>query len=634
MSYLDKVTVGSTTYDIQDSKAQADVNDLKSAVSTLNYIDQEIEKTVYEYTSTTIDYTSRTNIRVQSGVLLDNGNSSTVGYAVRSTHASMYKATFGERLKCTDSDYHIRVGYYSTNSTGSANLVYITPYTDEVYLDPRYYFAICIALVDTTGTINSSTALAKVTQYFATTITAGLSDDIDIIDGDIKALMLGKYPVGILVAGQYVSTSDAHFGEFAAYSGWSRSDYIPVNAGQAYAMTSSVQSVYNVFYDSSKSPISGASFTIGTTETIITAPSTAAYMVLSNTTQGMSDTTISKVIKAGLTMEDIASKPKDYFASEAETTIQTIESHSDTPSFVMTVVADPHLLLSSADRIRQTQDTFANINYVTKYCYSDGLAIIGDMVQGNIDGMTQDEVDETIRDVMSWGRFCNDKVYGINGNHDGTNGSIPKTDNYSTMLRLNENYVVRENGAPYFYTDYDHHKIRAIFLCTNQQPAGQQPSAHIWGMGSDQLTWFTATLASVPAGYDIVIFSHIGTFDTEDFKTNRTECCTALNNWIANGGKCIGWFCGHEHLDCIVPTSASGINCPQVVLQCSLLGKWTPTPSNTYIYNLPWVSNDRTDKTVTQDCWTTLIYNKPDNKVYLVRFGAGNDMTIDLSDYD
>ena len=33
MSYLDKVTVGSTTYDIQDSKAQADVNDLKSALA-------------------------------------------------------------------------------------------------------------------------------------------------------------------------------------------------------------------------------------------------------------------------------------------------------------------------------------------------------------------------------------------------------------------------------------------------------------------------------------------------------------------------------------------------------------------------------------------------------------------------
>ena len=33
MSYLDKVTVGSTTYDIQDSKAQADVADLKSATA-------------------------------------------------------------------------------------------------------------------------------------------------------------------------------------------------------------------------------------------------------------------------------------------------------------------------------------------------------------------------------------------------------------------------------------------------------------------------------------------------------------------------------------------------------------------------------------------------------------------------
>ena len=37
MSYLDKVTVGSTTYDIQDTAAQGDIVDLKSAVSPLLY---------------------------------------------------------------------------------------------------------------------------------------------------------------------------------------------------------------------------------------------------------------------------------------------------------------------------------------------------------------------------------------------------------------------------------------------------------------------------------------------------------------------------------------------------------------------------------------------------------------------
>ena len=36
MSYLDKVQVGSTTYDIQDSKATADIVDLKSAINTQN----------------------------------------------------------------------------------------------------------------------------------------------------------------------------------------------------------------------------------------------------------------------------------------------------------------------------------------------------------------------------------------------------------------------------------------------------------------------------------------------------------------------------------------------------------------------------------------------------------------------
>lgn len=68
MSYLDKVTVGSTTYDIQDSKAQADVNDLKSAL-------EEDETLLFDETSETI--TTESSPEMASGYYDVNGEAHT-----------------------------------------------------------------------------------------------------------------------------------------------------------------------------------------------------------------------------------------------------------------------------------------------------------------------------------------------------------------------------------------------------------------------------------------------------------------------------------------------------------------------------------------------------------------------------
>lgn len=663
-------------------------NDVFIKTDALAYVDQEIEKNIFEYTSTTLYYSSQTRIRVQKGVLLDNGNSSTVNYSVRSTHSSMYKAAFGERLKCTDSNYHIKVGYYSTNSTGKANLVYITPFTDEVYLDPRYYFAICITLVDTTGTIVTDDALSAVTQYFPVSRITNVEDEIDILNGivlpkiertsiangenivdAIPSVLInvdsytfttpsaGTYKskevtytleeIGLSVGDPVCLTIDSVTGcaddvvfSLEAYNGNTRILQNFVNSTDLKTSmvipenTTKLIFVYRLCLVTSVATNTSATWTgvklhYYTENSSLKVISPHEYYVPSNDTEKIT------VLENRLDYIDITTGSQDFFADEVETTIKTIESHSDTPSFVMAIVADPHLQISNPDRIKYTRETFQNVNAVYRYCYADGLAMPGDLVQAQA-GLTQAEVDETIRDVIGWARYCNDKVFAVNGNHDGTNGQIPKTDNYATMLRFNENYVTRENGNPYYYVDYPAHKIRAIFICTNQQPVGRPYSEHIWGMSNEQLAWFEATLSSVPAGYDIVIFSHICTANTNDFLTNRAGCCTVLNTWISEhpNQKCIGWYSGHEHLDCIVPPSASGINCPQVILQCSLLGGWTPSASDTWIYDLPWVNNPRVANTVTQDCWTTLVYNKADNKVYLVRFGAGEDMTIDLSDYD
>ena len=104
------------------------------------------------------------------GIIIDNGNpNSAVTYAIRETVASLTKANFGDRIKSIDPNYVVRVAYYSDNSAiTSTNLVKITSFTDEeIIIDNRYYYAVCIADASMSGEIDVAEAKANVIYYHA-----------------------------------------------------------------------------------------------------------------------------------------------------------------------------------------------------------------------------------------------------------------------------------------------------------------------------------------------------------------------------------------------------------------------------------------------------------------------------------
>lgn len=91
----------------------------------------------------------------------------------------------------------------------------------------------------------------------------------------------GKLPYSI-VNNQYVKLDD---GSFANYSGWARTDYIPVRDIYSITIKSTVQSYYNAFYNEDKS--FNRAFTVETTEAEIIIPPSVKYIALSNTAAGM-----------------------------------------------------------------------------------------------------------------------------------------------------------------------------------------------------------------------------------------------------------------------------------------------------------------------------------------------------------
>ena len=325
----------------------------------------------------------------------------------------------------------------------------------------------------------------------------------------------------------------------------------------------------------------------------------------------------------------VSPRVASYFTDEVDDTVNKVLEKTTKPSLVIAFVTDTHNKPDDPTTVRQTAETFANLKAVSERIPLTGIVHGGDYVRAGWTHTTQEEVDVYLNEIRMKMVDTNKKVYAINGNHDGINGAPPADNLYNAILSHNEEYVVRENDNPYFYADNDKTKVRMIFIST--------PLRGDYGMPAVEYNWVKSALDTVPSGYNVMLFTHIDT-SCSDFTTNRDNLCNLLNSWhnhtgdyTTNTGSIIAMVAGHRHFDWTVPTSESGLDFPTVVCTCSYCGYITPTAdevSKGAVNVIP-----RTNKTVTQDSWSILIYRPDESKLYLVRFGAGNDREIDLANW-
>ena len=151
MSYLDKVTVGSTTYDIQDTKAQGDIVDLKSA-----------EK---YYLSTTEDYGT-----LEVGTINSNGATSSGTSVQKWRRTTPIQVKKGSTVTVTNYGYGTRMGLYSNPlaSTAAANIETKTiakNTTDTYTASQDGYLRICF---ETDGENIPTTIPSQITTFLIT----------------------------------------------------------------------------------------------------------------------------------------------------------------------------------------------------------------------------------------------------------------------------------------------------------------------------------------------------------------------------------------------------------------------------------------------------------------------------------
>lgn len=259
------------------------------------------------------------------------------------------------------------------------------------------------------------------------------------------------------------------------------------------------------------------------------------------------------------------------------------------------------------------------------------------------------------------------------GNHDDNNESgyrdasltITQADSYSYMFRNTKGVVFGETGT-YFYHDIPFEKVRIISLDGIDFPYTSTDGVideKLLAYGHTQLQWFCDTLASTPADYHIVIYTHemlapsivtvehpsdspqtrarnyqvlVNILKAYKDRQNYTETIsgsfsvhpeyytgTLSGDFRTATAHIVGVFSGHEHVDCIeeiLDASNNGIGIYNTCTQNSSNLFGSTVLSSTYQHPMAI-------GTTTELVWDVVVIDRETKHVDMVRIGAGGANT-------
>ncbi len=523
-------------------------------------------------------------------------------------------------------------------------------------------------VTDKTLTLENRAADAKATGDAIEKV----ANDVGALKEDIEKLVtVGK---NILDYTTLISGYPRIDGEFRDSSSYKRTDFMLVKNGQSIAVSPKVRFVQ--FYNSKNtSDVVAGKYVETTTANYAFTADSDVYVViafynadvenaqieygtevtsfepyrkvlsddveLSNATKQKIASNIDNEIKHTPYGFGLLNEAPSYHAEEIETQVNTILQKTVKPCVIHNVCTDIHFYYDGDSAV---MSGFKTINEVANRVSVHANVSLGDYNLGNDVSITQDDSDRTINYIHAMLRQSTDHVYMVNGNHDGVGGDKPNSNNnYNCIASVDDYKVVRNVGKTYFYVDYPMAKTRCLFLDSVENVGG----SNVWGMQKVQLQWFVASINSAPNDYSFIVYSHVGIF-SENAGRNKDAIKTVINtlnshssatitaqdvspfdiDFAAKTGHVVMWMCGHEHFDWIVPTSISGITSPCVVTTRLGSGNSNPTDAS---WNV--TKPTKTLGTSTECAWDTVVYRPDEHKIYLIRYGAGQDREIDLTNY-
>lgn len=327
-----------------------------------------------------------------------------------------------------------------------------------------------------------------------------------------------------------------------------------------------------------------------------------------------------QAIQGGAADPDVRNKP--WFEPEIAQTAASILQEDGPGIMKLCLLADTHYTINGT-----WEDTARNIYRVAKQVKYDAIVHLGDFTDGMLPKrLTRKYVRRMIRELES----CKAPLYIAPGNHD--HNYFRNRRNAFSNAEMRELYRLqgarvdagldkREEEGLDYYIDVPEFCARMIFLSSFDDNAPIR-----YGYTKKQLQWLREVLESSVPGTRFLVFSHDAPLARLDYWSfhirNGAELLDILEEW--NGKEqyqVAGFFYGHTHADyvfeeCSFPVISTGCAKLEYFLDKKPQGAVT------------W---PREADTVTQDLWDSLLVDFKNQRLKLVRFGAGADREVSFA---
>ncbi len=302
-------------------------------------------------------------------------------------------------------------------------------------------------------------------------------------------------------------------------------------------------------------------------------------------------------------------RPKDCFTDEIEKTIKTARELKTPDTLVFGLMADSHFVINGG-----WEDSIYNLLQVNSGIPFDGMIHLGDFT----DGMTPATITkEYVRQVYDdLGRLgC--PTYMVLGNHDANyfKGN-PEPFDLQEQSKL---YLGSEK--PYYAVDFPERGFRLLVLHSFDHTKNGQEMRY--GFSPEEVGWVRDILAETPSGWKVLVCSHVPLLAEMHYWSkairNGPEMAQVMEDYIRAGGVLLAYIHGHVHADQL---NTESLPFPVVAVGCAKV-------EDDQIHKAPGSKTwPREMGRVTQELWDLLLVNTKTGQLDFVRFGAGEDRTI------
>lgn len=324
---------------------------------------------------------------------------------------------------------------------------------------------------------------------------------------------------------------------------------------------------------------------------------------------------------------------KDFFVEEVKKTVDSINSCRAQNDICFVMLTDTHM--SDLGKI-----TRENIKAVDDRVNFDFFVHLGGVINGNNpQNVSMDILKSEIKAYKS--SIKSDKLFVIPGETDGY-----RDERFMGQLMLNmmtdelwysetsylEEYsgLNRPKNKPYYYVDCKDKKLRMIFMSSYMTFIDEENGlfAKYRSFALEQLAWLKNEALNAPEGYAVLLFSNA--MPKSKYETGRKlplcggylmEQTTAIVQQAKNRGVDVAcWFVGYYNCD--DEDSVGGVNVCTIASQL-------PTTKTKSVSDDVRMYSDR-EFGINTDLWDAVLFKPNERKIYLYRFGAGEDRVIEF----